>query len=546
MAFASIFVPNFMVQAVVRAEPALRDRALILVDAASPIRPVIALNAAASKAGIKLDMAKSQAQQFGEIEVRQRSEPQERIAHAALLDLAWSVSPRVEDTAVDTIVLDLAGLASLFGSEEAIAAQLAEGATRLGLTTQIATAANLDAAILASRAFAGTTIIAGGKEAAVIGKVPVGTLSPSAEILETLERWGVRTCAELAALPVLQLSERLGQEGVRLHELARARSPRAMVLARPETHFEEEMELEDAVAEIEPLAFLVGRLLDQLCARLEARSLAASALHVRFELEPSFENQCKPLHDDPHPKAAPEFHERTLRLPVPMRNPKLLLKLLILHWQTDAPSAPVLKINLTAEAALPRVSQGGLFAPICPDPEKVELTVARLANLVGGANIGSPELLDTHRPEGFTMRRFILHQDTNDTRRLHRRPPGGQGTAMAGKTAMEKGCKTALRVFRPAVPAKVELRQGRPARVAFTGVRGRVIAASGPWRGSGDWWKEDAWQSDEWDLEVQFEARSKSLERIANSGANGSARRGVYRVFYDPNRKEWFVRGAYD
>src|SRR5208283_1922343 len=109
MAFASIFVPNFMVQAVVRSEPALRDGALALVDGSASIRTVIGLNEAASKAGVKLAMTKSQAQQFGEIEVRERSRTQEKIAHAALLFLGWSVPPRVEDTAADTIVLDLAG-----------------------------------------------------------------------------------------------------------------------------------------------------------------------------------------------------------------------------------------------------------------------------------------------------------------------------------------------------------------------------------------------------------------------------------------------------
>ena len=140
MAFASIFIPNLMVQAVVRSEPSLRDRALALVDGTSSIQTVIGLNEAASKAGVKLAMTKSQAQQFGEIEIRHRSRTQEKIAHAALLDLGWSVSPRVEDTAADTVVLDLAGLAGLFGSEESIAGKLAEGAARLGFTTQIATA----------------------------------------------------------------------------------------------------------------------------------------------------------------------------------------------------------------------------------------------------------------------------------------------------------------------------------------------------------------------------------------------------------------------
>jgi protein ImuB len=546
MAFASIFIPNFVVQAVVRPEPGLRDRPLALLEGTASIRTIIGVNAAAAKAGVRLGMMKSQAQQFGEIELRERSRMQERIAHAAVLDLGWSVSPRIEDTAADTIVLDIAGLASLLGSDENIMRQLAEGAMHLGLTAQIATATNLDAAILASRAFAGITVIPVGKEAATIGEVPVIALTPSMELLETLERWGVHTCAALAALPVLQLSERMGQDGVRLHELARARSVRSMVLAQPTIYFEEAMELEDAMAEIEPLSFLLSRLLNQLCARLAARSLAASAIRVRFELDPTFLVDTPIIPDRP-PKS-PSIYERTFCLPIPMSDPKMLLKLLILNLESDAPSAPIVKIFLSAEAARPRVSQGGLFFPISPDPEKVELTVARLAKIVGEANIGSPELLDTHRPEGFRMRRFAPNRDSADARRPARRAPGDQHPAATGKVKNEKHCKTALRIFRPALPATVEVQKGCPTWIAFPGVRGQVVAASGPWRGSGDWWREDGWQSDEWDIEIQSSAssNSRSLEQIANAGAKASPPRGIYRVFYDPARKEWFVRGEYD
>ena len=576
-----------MVQAVVRSEPGLRDRALALVDGTSSIQTVIGLNEAAAKAGVKLAMTKSQAQQFGEIEVRHRSRTQEKIAHAALLDLGWSISPRVEDTAADTIVLDLAGLAGLFGSEESIAGKLAEGATRLGFTTQIATASNLDAAILASRAFAGITVIPAGEESIRIGKVPASALSPSPEVRETLERWGVHTCAAFAALPVLQLSERLGHEGVRLHEWARARSTRAMLLAQPAIYFEEAMELEHAVAEIEPLAFLLGRLLGQLCARLAERSLAAGVVRMRFELEPSSEKEFRLLEDISRPEPAPNIYERTLNLALPLSDSTTLLKLLILHLQADVPSAPVLKIILAVEAARPRVSQGELFSPISPDPEKVELTLARLAKLVGAANLGSPELLDTHRPEGFRMLRFVPNPGGADIRHRMRRSPAGAvpiadvapgfspacadlkvgATSKLGQhppaqkdaprkeaapNSIANGCKMAFRVFRPALAARVEVRQGCPARVAFPGIRGRVVAASGPWRGSGDWWSEDAWQSDEWDIEIHFDAPSPSRlpEQIQNTGVQGGLQRGVYRgvyrLFYDLTRQEWFVRGAYD
>ena len=103
MAFASIHVPDFPVQAVVRAEPACAAARSRSSMALLPLWNVVAANEAALQAGIKLGMAKSQAEQFSGVEIRQRSRGQEEAAHTALLDLGWSVSPRVEDTAPDTI-----------------------------------------------------------------------------------------------------------------------------------------------------------------------------------------------------------------------------------------------------------------------------------------------------------------------------------------------------------------------------------------------------------------------------------------------------------
>src|SRR5436189_124136 len=116
-------------------------------------------------------------------------------------------------------------------------------------------AMNPDAAIHAARGFRGITLIPASEEAERLGSLPVGALAPPPEILETLDRWGVRTFRALAALPTLQLSERLGQEGVRLQKLARGRSNRSLVLCGVPLNFEEVMELEYPVALLEPLAF---------------------------------------------------------------------------------------------------------------------------------------------------------------------------------------------------------------------------------------------------------------------------------------------------
>jgi protein ImuB len=520
MAFASIYVPEFMVQAVLRVEPLLRHRAIALVDEPPPLWSVVAANRAARDAGIQIGMAKMEAAQFPGVEIHLHSRASEFAAHAALLDLGWSISPQVEDTCLDTIIVDLSGLNSLFGTEEDIARSLAERASSLELFPHIAIAANPEASLLAARGFSGITVIPTGMEPTRLATLPIHALQSTPELLEILGRWGIRTCGALAALPMLQLSERLGQEGVRLHQLARGASLRSLVLAHPTSTFQEEIELDDAVSDLEPLAFLLSRLLNQLCARLTARSLAAIAIHSHFDLEANGERNF----DFRRNKKATKSYENFLRLPVPIRDPQVLLKLLRLQLQTDPPTSAILKITLSAEPARPRTMQSGLFLPPSPDPERLEVTIARLGNLVGASNIGSPELADTHRPGAFRMSRFNSSATAND---------GEKVRISVGEASL------AFRVFRPPPAARVQLCDRKPARVEFRGLHGSVLAASGPWRTSGDWWQEDSWRQDEWDLEIRF---SGTEPKRMNSGPA----QAIYRFFYDYFRKTWFVRGIYD
>jgi protein ImuB len=536
MAFASIFVPNFILQAVVRTEPALRECALALLDGNPPLCSVVAINEKAAQAGIEIGMTKMNAAQFAALKMRLRSRPQEKIAHAVMLDIGWSVSPRIEDTSQDTIVLDLSGLAHLFGTEKGIGAHLAQRSWECGLLSNVAIASNVDTALIAARGFKGITVIPPEQESKCLGDLPVGVLSPSAEIAETLSRWGVRTCAAFASLPVLQLSERLGQEGVHLHALTCGAVSRSLVVAEPVHFFEEEMELDEAVEELDPLSFLLGRLLDQLCARLAARSLAAALLRVRFELQPAFENALDLRKEMFRRINPPGVYERELQLPVPVRDSKMLLKLLRLRLQSNPPAAPIRKIVLVAESARPRATQGGLFLPGSPDLEKLEVTIARIANVVGERNVGSPSLVDTYRPGEFQMRQFLAPLDAAEA------ACNDDSNAHLKRQRIDSKAPVSFRIFRPPLPATLELHDGRPTRVFFQGLRGEVLAASGPWRTSGDWWRDDPWQQDEWDLEIHFHFFSANRDTSAASPPDC----GLYRFCYDALRGSWFVRGIYD
>src|SRR4029077_19411204 len=137
-----------------------------------------------------------------------------------------------------------------------------------------------------------------GKEAERLGNLPLDVLfpelispSPSEEavcLLKTFDLCGVRNLRALCALPEIALSERLGQPGIRLQQLARGAISRTLVPVDPPLVFEEAMELDHPLVLLEPLAFLLAHMLDQLCARLAARALAAQELRLRLELDTGF------------------------------------------------------------------------------------------------------------------------------------------------------------------------------------------------------------------------------------------------------------------
>ena len=436
-------------------------------------------------------------------------------------EFAYGFSPLVEEVRAGTVVIDVDGCELLFGSPYQLAREISERAKKsraeggLEGPVSVAIAANPDAAIHAATNLQGITFVSPGEELTCLGEFPVAALDYSLinlekkvvdEILETLRLWGVRSFAEFAALPVAGVSERLGQAGIKLQQLAAGKTERHLKVKQPEPVFAHSLELEHAITELEPLSFIFGRLLHQLCAALNAYALATNEVCVSMQLE----NQTT--------------HERKLSLPYPMRDHKVLLKLLLLDAEMHPPQAAVRSVSIACEPVKPRVLQNGLFVPLAPAPDKLELTLARLAKLVGEENIGSPGLLDTHRPDAFSMKRFTL---VTKPERRKRKQIDNRQPAIGNQKCL------GFRVFRPPLRAIVQADQGWPTQVSAWGkqrsVYGKVVSVAGPWRTTGDWWRDDRWARDEWDV---------TLER--------SGQQTLYRIYRELKSENWFVEGNYD
>ena len=476
----------------------------------------------------------------------------EKPPEVSLTEFAYSFSPRVEETANNIVVIDVRGCELLFGSAYELAKEILNRAAKpkiaggLEQKLNVAIAANPDAAIYAAKYFKGITFISPDEELTCLGELPIAFLCPISrdktspgrvelplqqkvvpgfwavderrweEILETFRLWGIRTFADLAALPVAGLSERLGQDGLFLQLLAAGKSERQLKLFQSAPAFSQSIELDYAIAELEPLSFIFARLLNQLCASLDSHGLATNELHVAMRLETGVS------------------HERKLSLPYALRDHKVLLKLLLLDAEMHPPQAPVSNIFIACDPVKPRVLQKGLFIPLTPEPEKLELTLARINKLVGPENVGSPELLDTHRPSVFRIHRFALKQEFAKRTR-------GKKSKHSQSEMRNPLCSLAFRVFRPPLRATVEAPQGCPNWISAWGrnqsVYGKIVQAAGPWRTSGDWWRADGWARDEWDIAVETQT--------------GNARTGprltvLYRTYRELDGGGWFVQGMYD
>ena len=448
---------------------------------------------------------------------------------SVLVGLAFEFSPLVEQTSANTVLLDIAGQGLLFGAPKAdeastdeieavgnLANAIAQRASALHLKISVAVAENPDVAVHAARSFRGVSVIPNGDELSQLQALSIKTIDCSLvgidlkrahEIQETFTLWGIRTFGDLARLPLPGIAERLGQDGVQLQKLAQGKTDRRLYLVRPPIGFAQSLELEHPVCELEPLSFILSRLLNQLCANLHEYALATNELQIELKLEDRTQ------------------HQSAITLPVPMRNPKTLLRLLLFDIEARPPQAPVVMVTITAEPVKPRAAQTGLFIPLAPEPEKLEITLARLAKLVGLDKVGSPEVLNTHRPDAFRMNKFslpIARKSRSNSQFAIRNPQSVMG----------------FRMFRPAWRAEVQTEFGKPTRLSASSeqsagkVRGVVICAGGPWRSSGEWWRQDVWARDEWDLAV-IDPASPESEILC-------------RVYRDLASEQWFVAGIYD
>jgi protein ImuB len=473
-------------------------------------------------------------------------------------------------------LLDASGLSRLFGSAQELGEHLRDALSKLSpgdTVPRIAIASTQTAAALLALGSPGLTVVMPGKEAIALAPLSVNVLdqferlseqtpsdpspksqapspksqapspagsigkhprvthqanrgrrrAPENRLLEILSKWGIRTLGALTALSGPEIHERLGERGAMWQSLARGLDARPMVPWVDEVPFEAALELEWPIEGLEPLSFVLARLLEPLADRLERADRGAAVIYTSLRL------------------TSRSVFTRSLQLPAPMRDPKTLRTLILLDLESHPPDAPIDIVRVFIEPTPAKVLQWTLLERAQPAPEQVSTLIARLTALMGEKHVGSPVLVDTWKPGAFEMAEFGSRISDQSVDRQSSIDPKSE----------IRDLKSALRRFRFPIPTRVVVSEGRPVRVqtdrqGFSS--GAIVEAAGPWRTSGNWWsaygretsgelrrdhlaeaasgREGGWDRDEWDVAM----------------TDGT----IYRLVVEREVGQWFLEGVID
>jgi len=603
---ACLFVPLFPLAARLRSEPDLKGEAVAVFEGNGNAARVVAAARKARKKGIQPGMTLPQARSlYPGLTARARDPESERAAQEALLEIAETFSPRVEDAGEGLAYLDIDGIPALtrapaavgeeglapsrlrspvgggrpqgpplrhdqdelereaggregrpYGTENTtgtsdpktdgerhLARDIISAAEKASLPLRVGIANSKLAARVAAGLPDSPTVVPEGEEQQFLSQLPLSRLAPQIDIAETLERWGIRSIGEFARLPEGEVASRLGELGRELHAAARGIDPRPLEPRLPPPCLSEGMDLEWPLVSLEPFLFLGNAALERLVGRLESQGLACVKLEVTLKLDP---DGCD---------------ARAIALPAPTREVKTLLTLMRLELEARPPGAPVCGFTFTAHPDRPRRAQLSLFGPAALSPDRLATTIARLAALLGANRVGSPRLVNGHRPERFTEVSYAPPPPPT----LARPPRGGRGLLCVRvlrppvelEVLVEPGPSDPL----PPLPAgegrgegtchPFALRPCHPEESSDEGsapehplppirlvslrsqggngsleISGSIKIASGPWSLEDGWWSSEPADRDYWDVEL-------------SDGA-------LYRIYRDGKTNAWFADGIYD
>lgn len=452
---------------------------------------VLACSAAAREAGVRQGQRLRDAQRrCPGLVVRARDPGAEARAFEPVVAAVEGFCPRVEIVRPGMCAIGARGPARYFGGEHALASQIAGAVTGLGYACRIGVADGLFAAQLAARAAradAGVVVPPGGTPR-FLAPHPVQVLGQP-ELTGLLERLGVHTLGQFAALPSAGVLTRFGAAGVIAHRLARGLEPRPLAPRPPSADLSAHTGFDPPARLSEPVVFAAKALAERMHAGLAAQGLTCVQVEIQVRLADGRELSRLWRHDG------------------------LLSSLAVaerVRWQLNCwrtQREPVLTTGITALRLVPgqlvpdEGRQLGLWGGAAVS-DRVARAAARVQAMLGHKAVTRPVLVGGRDPAGQVV--LVPFGDTAGN-------PGGDTAAgrPAGQPWPGRIPTPAPAIVYPSpLPARVTGTSGAPVTVTGrgavsaapdvlvvegltegeTGPELRITAWAGPWPMSERWW----------------------------------------------------------
>jgi protein ImuB len=465
------------------------------------------------------------------------TEPSDGYAHRAALErlAEWCqrFSPTVgleEADWPESLLLDITGLAPLFGGEEALAQRVVREFARRGLVVRVAVADTIGAAwaiahyeergrgsgvggqcgttlrvVASHRAFPhpaeskggqathGTRdqeyfIVPAGETSAALGMLPIEALRLPPETAELLRELGVERIEQLESLPRRELPSRFGPRLAERLDQATGRAAEVVIAHQPPPEMEASWSLEYPTHRREMIEFLCEQLIGRLARVLEKHREGATQLECQLDC----------LSGEPARISVGLFR--------PSASPRHLAELVQMQFERLALSSPVSALRVWVSAAGPlEYRQREIFVSNSKQdaPRQLAGLVDRLTSRLGRQAVARARLLSDAQPD--CAFRYEPLVGTKPKRSRKAAPVAGPGQRPLWLHA------------RPLPLAVVSVvPDGPPIQFCLDGREHRIARVWGPERIETGWWR------------------------------NRSARRDYYRVETTPGCRFWLFRRLVD
>jgi len=426
-----------------------------LIAADRGVRRLYALDEAAAGLGLFVGQKATDAMALvPELTTADADPDGDRAALEALVDWCVRFSPAVAIDPPDGLLLDVTGVAHLWGGEAAMLDDLIARLAAASIPARGAVAGSAGAAWALARCGEDRTIAAPGEEPALLAPLPVAGLRLEPEVAAQLARLGLTRIGQLEALPRDQLARRFGEGVLTRLDQALGRTEEALTFRRPPTPWFQRLAFAEPISAPEDLARVAGDIAAALCRRLEAERRGAARFELAFH---RLDGRAERL---------------SIGLSLPGRDSAAVARLFAPMLETVDPGFGIEAATLVADRVEPlpeRQTSLETLGDVAPE-DGVAPLVDRLANRLGEDKVWRAEAFPSHIPE----------------RAVVRRPPFA---AKAG--GWDKARPRPVRLFRRPEPieAIAPVPDDPPIFFRWRGQLRKVARAEGPERLAEEWWR---------------------------------------------------------